>query len=540
LRAAIEARKSGARVLLVSRPRVGYGSNTVISQSMLAVAMGRKEAEDSSEVHFEDTIVAGRFLSDQRLVKTLVEEAEKEVCQLEKFGVDFKKRDGSFRVVHAPGHTYPRHISGARRSFGIDLIEPLQQYALRAGVRFEPGVLVTRLLKRDGEVVGATGFTDRGELLVFQAAAVILATGGASGIFLRTDNVAGSTGDGYALAYEAGATLRDMEFTQFYPTALGEYGVRIWWYELFLPRGAVLRNSLGENVLEKQGLNDALAMTRDKLTRLVMNEILDGRGINGALLADLSPMGEERLEQMRPYLGAQRVSRQIRVAPTAHYFMGGIEINEECETGVPGLYAAGEVTGGIHGANRLAGNALTDIFVFGAIAGKNAANRAPVGRKVSPAPDGVNTEIERLQRIYCNRGRETAKELQQLLRNLMWYRAGIVRNKKDLQQALGELQSLQQRLRVVKAENYRELMAAVKLGNMILVSEMVCRAALARKESRGSHFRTDYPEENNIEWLQRIIISRQDDKMDLSIAPVDLPHIKPPESPCIHMGTPGH
>ncbi len=515
LRAAIEARNLGAEVLLVSKARAGYDNNTAISGSLLAAAASWTEPKDTPEAHFKDTLIAGRFLNDQRLVEVMVEGAEREVRRLQSFGIDFrKKRDSNFRVLHRAGHSYPRHIFGARRALGIELTKPLRQQAAKLGVQLKERIQITRLLVRNGVMVGALGFNEAGGFFIFQAKAVILATGGAGKIYLRTDNATGSTGDGYALAYKAGAVLQDMEFVQFYPTATGEFGSRIWPYESFLPRGGALRNSMGEDILEKGGIRDAISMTRDVLSQVMMTEILEGRGIENALLADLSALGRGTLEK-------------IYVAPTAHHFMGGLRINDKCETSVPGLYAAGEVCGGIHGANRLAGNALTDIFVFGALAGKNAAQRASQVEVDSAIPDEANAEIERLQSLCGSQGQGAIKQLQRQLRETMWHQAGIIRDKNSLEQALRELHSLRPHTEAIQVNDPRDLTSAIELSNMVLVAEMICQAALMREESRGAHLRTDYREENNSKWLRHVLIFEKEGKVSLSSAPVDLYRLKP-------------
>lgn len=525
LRAAIEARKYNVDVLIVSKSRVGYGNNTAISGAGFAAATGIREPQDTPEVYLKDTIVAGRFLNNQRLVEVLAEGSSQQVYDLVRFGARFRRRNGGFLIVPVPGHTYPRHVSGAK-PLGTDFTLPLRQYALNEGVKFAEGILITRLLKHGEMVNGAWGLDGKGNVYAFNAKTTILAAAGMGEIFLRTNNAPGATGDGYALAYQAGVPLQDMEFVQFYPTGMGKTGKQLWGYEIFLSRGATLRNSLGEDVLERHGIKDFMVMTRDMLTRAIMFEILEGRDISGTVAADLSSIPADRRERLDTYIREQRHPEKPFVAPTTHFMMGGSVIDESCQTVVQRLYAAGEVCGGVHGANRLAGNALTEVFVFGTIAGNNAAQKALDAGRLAPSSSEIKAEMERLE-SWGEGGSEDIHHLHQSLRETMWYKAGIIRSRDSLEEALEQVCSLKERAKRAKVTDYSSLIQAVKLDNMILVSEMIIRAALQRTESRGAHYRTDYPEENNNAWLKNIVISRTDEGMALSTVPVALSKMAP-------------
>ncbi len=516
LRASIEASKYDLDVLLISEAPVGFRNNTAISGATFAAAGVANQPADSPEVHLRDTITGGRFINDRRLVETMTHGAKQQVHDLTRFGVHFRQHQGKPSVWQVPGHTYPRHVS-VDRFKGINITRPMRQYAASLGIRFMEGILVTKLLRAEDAVTGALGIDDEGQVLVISAKSTILATGGAGQLYLRTNNALGLTGDGFALAYEAGATLRDMEFVQFYPTTLGQHGSKLCAYERLMPNGATLRNSSEEDILKRHGIDDLASATRDILARLIMEEIIAGRGIEGSVVFDLTPMPEEVAEKY--YL--RGFPPRFPVAPAAHFFMGGIRINENAETAVNGLYAAGEVCGGTHGANRLAGNAITDTLVFGATAGDRAAARASkTGR--TPVPQSkVAAGVKRLSELASGSGRQSLQELKQSLRQTMWDRAGIIRDGRNLEAARREIAALREQLGALSLTDYRQLPQAIKLVNMLTVSEMVCRAALMRTESRGAHHRADYPEEDNEQWLKTIEISRQSGEMTLRIMPVN-------------------
>ena len=522
LRAAIEARKHGVSVLLVSKSRIGLGSNTAMSMSGIAAGTGWREPADSPEEHFRDTIVGGRYMNDQRLVEIMTGEIEQQVLDLEDFGVRFRKRAGAFHVAPMAGHTYPRNVSGDK-VIGTDLTLPLRDHAAMMGAILRDGVLITRLLTSGNTVAGAVGIDEAGRVHIFTAKSTVLATGGAGHIYLRTSNAVGSTGDGFVLAYDMGVPMVDMEFVQFSTS-----GPNV---EIFCAReGALIRNSLGENVLEKYNMSDPIEMTRDAVSRAIMTEILEGRSRDGMTITmDTTPISEERFEVLRVLLpkNTPEHKRHFSIGLCSHFFMGGVRINENTETSVDRLYAAGEVCAGVNGANRLGGNALAEIFVFGKIAGQRAAERALAVETVPEDQNELSSEVDRLRELASAAGGEDVKELQRLLKTTMWNKAAIVRNEKGLKEALEEIASLKERLHKVYLGSYRELTDTIRLNNMLVVSEMVVRAALLRTESRGAHYRSDYPEENNKEWLKNIVISKKNEDMWLSTVPVELSQMAP-------------
>lgn len=523
LRAAIEAREMGVDVIVVSKSRVGYGSNTFISKGTFAAATGWWDSRDDPEVHIKDTRIGGRFINDQKLLAAVAREAGAQISFLEKCGVNFLKQDGKIRVTHTPGHSYPRHVRGEHQT-GRDFILPLREYAQKIGVRFAEKILITRFFTSKGRIAAATGIAQDGRFLCFVTNCSILATGGFAQVYLHNNNAAGMTGDGQALAFELGMPLKDLEFVQFYPTALGNLGSRIFLYEAFVfQAGAVLKNSKGDDIIAKYGLSDIMAMTRDRLTRAIMQEILEGRGVADGVIMDLSTVSEDRLTRLHHLLPAVSPpgKREFIVSPTAHFCMGGIIIDESAETSVHGLFAAGEVCAGAHGANRLGGNALSEVFAIGGIAGRNAALRAMENGRPEIPEKEIASEKVRLESLL-SKGDRSPRELRHYIKEMMWYKAGIIRKGKNLEEALGQIEELKSFASKLQIKDVRGLIKSLELQNMLVLIEMVCRAALLRTESRGAHYRSDYPEEDNDNWLKNIVICKQDSGMRLEAVPVSM------------------
>ena len=528
LRAAIEAKERGADVTIVSKSRVGFGNNTFISKGTFAVATGLGDSSDNPDVHTKDSIIGGRFINDQRLVKIVTQESGDQIAFLEKCGVKFFRRQGKISLMHTPGHSFSRHVRGEHQT-GRDFTLPLRKYARRIGVRFAERIFITKVFISKNRIAAATGITYDGSFLTFVTTCVILATGGFAQVYLHNNNAAGMTGDGHALAYALGIPLKDMEFIQFYPTALGALGSRLFLYEAFiLQAGAVLRNDKGDDIIAKYSLSDPMVMTRDRLTRAIMHEILESRDVDGGALIDLSAVSDEKLNRLLHLLPSVNLSkkRKFVVSPTAHFCMGGIIIDESAETSIHGLFAAGEVCAGIHGANRLGGNALTEVFTIGGIAGRMAAIKAEeIGRPDFPTTQVAEEKI-RLESLVTS-GNRDARGLRKDLKQLMWDKAGIIREKSGLKEAVRRIEELNADLPRVQIRDGRGLIKYLELCNMLLISEMVCRAALVRTESRGAHYRSDYPEEDNSRWLKNLIIQKQDSTMNLKAVRVSLDTVTP-------------
>jgi fumarate reductase (CoM/CoB) subunit A len=526
LRAAIEAREMGADVIVVSKYRAGYGNNTMISMGTFAAANGWADARDNPEVLVKDTVIGGRFINDQKLVLTVAKESGAQMAFLEKCGVRFLTHEGSIRAIHAPGHSYPRHIRTTQQS-GRGLMLPLREYALKKGVQFAERIFISKLFSsREGRIAAATGFDQDGGFFPFMANCVILATGGFAQIYSHTNNAPGITGDGQALAFDLGIPLKDMEFVQFYPTASGNTWTRLIVYEdLIFGDNAVLKNVHGDDIIARHGLDNSMAMTRDRLSQAIMEEIVNGRDVAGGVIMDLSKVSERNLLR---YKSALRHSdrKAFIVSPTTHFCNGGVVINEDAETQVPGLFAAGEVCGGVHGANRIAGNALSEVFTMGGVAGRKAALKArEIGRPELPKKE-IADEKARLESLLSG-GKMPHSELQRSIKETMWYYAGITRRGSDLEKALEQIEAFHASIPDIQANDFRGLMKALELKNMLISAEMVCRAALLRTESRGNHYRSDHPEENNVNWLKNIVIRKKDSGMILQGLPVTLDIISP-------------
>ncbi|MBI4774833.1 MAG: FAD-binding protein [Deltaproteobacteria bacterium] len=523
LRSAIAAKAENADVLLVSKSGLGRAANTFISKSVIA-ATGWGTPDDTRDVHMTDTVIGGRFLNDQAMVARMVEQVGAEIAFLKECGVRFGMEGEKPRVFQIPGHSYPRHVYG-ENWIGRDLVLPLERRARKVGVRVAEHVFVSRFLASGGRVSGATGVTADGRFLTMQAKTIVLATGGYAQIFLNTNNAPGIAGDGHALAYDLGVPLKEMEFVQFYPTAMGERGNQLVLYEKILPQtGVVLRNEAGEDILRRNGL-DPLRVTRDQLAQLVMKEIGDdGRERNGVFM-DLEALPEEIAGQLAQILPSQwwKGRKTFKVAPTAHFCMGGVATDEHGETCLNGLFVAGEAAAGMHGANRLGGNALAEVFAMGSRVGGKAAQRArEIG--MSPVPrQAVKEEKSRLEDARSEQG-SSPKRLARELKELMWYKAGVIRREDDLREALRRFGNLESRIAVASPADLIRLM---EFQNMRLVAEMVCRAALERTESRGSHFRVDYPEEDNRNWLKNIVLRKGAQGMEIQTTPVRLDRVKP-------------
>jgi succinate dehydrogenase/fumarate reductase flavoprotein subunit len=316
-----------------------------------------------------------------------------------------------------------------------------------------------------------------------------------------------------------------MEFVQYYPTASGKRGNNLLLYEGFLFNGAMLKNAEDENILDKHGLNDPQKITRDLLAQTIFKEIRSGLARENGLLMDLSGVSSDRMDQLKPMLPKGAYDRrECIVSPTTHHSMGGIVIDSTARTAIYGLYAAGEVCGGMHGANRLAGNALAEVFAMGGIAGRNAAIYTRETESINVPENQIEDEKERLESHFSQTG-EDSISLTKSLKKMMWLRAGIVRSQDDLEKALTQIEEFKSESRKCRIETPRDLISNIGLRNMMLLSEMVCRSALLRTETRGSHCRSDYPHEDNDNWLKNIIIRKVNNEMLIDMKPVQLEYV---------------
>jgi len=519
LRAAIAAASSRADVMMVSKTRIGHATNTYLSKAIIA-SSGYGNIHDNSRVHTRDTLQGGRHLNNPAMVARFTEAIPSEAALLREWGVNFSlDKNGRPAILKIPGHSHARHLYGSNWK-GSDLVLPLKQKAMEKGVRFLEHTFVSSLVVLGSRICGATGISQEGTFLAIKAKTVVLATGGFGQVFLNTNNAPGITGDGHALAFDVGISLQDMEFVQFYPTALGKHGNRILLYERLLEqKTVVLKNSRGDDILKKNGYTEPKEITRDQLAQIIMKEIRDDPEQRGTIGMDLGGLMPDAVKALSMLLPAQFSSgnKVFQVAPTTHFCMGGIHIETQGETSITGLFAAGEVTAGSHGANRLGGNALAEVIAMGALVGKTAADRAMTMEPVSGFHKAATHEKIGLDKLFRDQGL-MPKNLIRELKEIMWFNAGIVRDRQSLDTALKTVMDQKDVQALVSTP--KDLIRFLEFRNMRLVAELICRSALERTESRGSHFRKDYPEENDQAWLRNIQVTKTGSRISLRQVPV--------------------
>ena len=490
LRAAIEAEKQGANVLLVSKSATGMKNATIVANGSFRAAVDGY----SVEKHKQETLEGGKYLNDLALVDVLVEEGAQRLLELREYGVTITTRYSNVLCGDNP------------EARGLGLIQPMVNYLKERDVKLVDKCTITELIKEKDRIVGAAGLRD--EPIIFKAGATILAAGGSAGVYSRTDCPLDIAGDGYALAYEAGAVLRDMEYIQFTPVAVAEPAYPGFaMYGDIVDKGTLLNNR-GEDIVEKHGITQrpVTTMARDRLSRAIMTEVQEGRGVDGAVLLDASDVINEvglekliaRSAQRKALLDMHADEKPFKVAPSTHFTMAGVEIKPDCSTNVPGLYCVGEVTGGLHGANRLGGNALTEIIVFGARAGAAAAEYAAKQKR---------PEIDYMFKGTYEAETDPAQTMKEL-RGLMWDKVGIVRSETSLTSALDRLHEMNHLWFNESDITYQKQATETRMA--ILASTLTTMSALKRTESRGTHYRVDYPDENPA-WLKPIRVIKTSD-----------------------------
>ena len=513
LRAAIAATERGLSVGIVTKSLLGK-AHTVMAEGGIAAAVGNVDADDSWHQHFIDTLNSGKFLNNWRMVETFTKEAPERVIELEQWGALFN-RTPQGRISQRPfgGHTYRRLCHVGDRT-GLEMIRTLQEKVLATDAKVYMETTVTRLLKDgSGRVVGALAYTrESGSFVHYKAKAVVMATGGWGRIFKVTSNSWEGTGDGVVLAYDAGAELVDMEKVQFHPTGMvwppGVRGLLVT--EGVRGEGDILRNSEGERYMEKYDPDRMELSTRDVVARANYTEVQEGRGSeHGGVYLDITHLGYEGIMKKLPTMHEQflkladiDISREpMEVFPTVHYTMGGIKVDPEtCATNVPGLFAAGECAGGLHGANRLGGNSLSDLLVFGRRAGMGAAEYVEENSHGTEIEEGeISTEISRVLEPLEKpegEGDESPYLMQQELQEAMMEHANLMRNEDSLKEGLGKILALKDRLPSVKVGGTRLFNpgwhTAQDIRYLIQISEIILRTALERKERRGAQWRLDF------------------------------------------------
>lgn len=584
LRAAIEARERGMRTAVICKSLFGK-AHTVMAEGGIAASMGNVNSGDNWQVHFRDTMRGGKFLNQWRMAELHAKEAPDRVWELETWGALFDRTpDGRISQRNFGGHEFPRLAHVGDRT-GLELIRTLQQKIVslqqedfaetgdyEARLKVFQECTVTRVLKDDGgRVAGVFGYVrESGRLFVIDTPAVVLATGGIGKSFKVTSNSWEYTGDGHALALLAGAPLINMEFIQFHPTGMvwppSVKGILVT--ESVRGDGGVLRNSEGERFMfgyvpevfkaqyaqseeEADGWytdpehhrRPPELLPRDEVARAINSEVKAGRGTpHGGVFLDVSTrLSAEEIRRRLPSMHHQFkeladvdiTAEAMEVGPTCHYMMGGVDVEPDTAAarGVPGLFAAGEVAGGMHGSNRLGGNSLSDLLVFGRRAGLSAARYAAGLGEARPAVDDGQVDAaaeEALRPFAAGEGStdegpaENPYTLHQELQQVMNDLVGIIRRGPEMEQALGRLDALRERARRVGVEGHRQFNPgwhlAIDLRNMLLVSECVARAALERTESRGGHTRDDHPGMDRA-WRQVNLVCELPDAGDAASAP---------------------
>ena len=509
LRAAIEALAHGASVGVVCKSLLGK-AHTVMAEGGVAAAMANVDPKDNWQTHFRDTMRGGKMLNNYRMAQLHAMESPDRIRELEQWGALFDRTEKGEILQRAfGGHTWKRLCHVGDRT-GLEMIRTLQDRGVQMGFDVYMECTVTRLLKDGDRIAGAFAYwRESGRFVVFKAKAVVIATGGIGKAWKITSNSWECTGDGMSLAYQAGAELMDMECVQFHPTGMvwppGVRGILVT--EAVRGEGGILRNKNGERFMEKYDPKRMELSTRDVVARSIYTEVREGRGSeHGGAYLDISHKPAEYVKRKLPSMYHQFkeladvdiTKGPMEVGPTCHYVMGGIKVEAETtETAVPGLFAAGEAAVGMHGANRLGGNSLSDLLVFGRRAGLAAAAHAKkVGMPNVDSAQLTDAEREALS-PFQNDGGENPYTIHQDLQDMMQRLVGIFRNEEDLNKALLELAKLKERAKHTKVEGSRLFNPgwhlAFDLRCMLDISEAVTHSALARKESRGAHSRIDYP-----------------------------------------------
>ena len=569
LRAAIEAAAAGVSVGLVCKSLLGK-AHTVMAEGGIAAALGNVDDRDSWKVHFSDTMRGGQYVNNWRMAELHAKEAPDRVRELEAWGALFDRtKDGKILQRNFGGHRYPRLAHVGDRT-GLELIRTLQDYGIHQGIDVHMECTVIRLLKDGDRIAGAFAYDrERGRFKLFRAKAVVLATGGVGRAFKITSNSWEYTGDGHTLAYDAGADLLDMEFVQFHPTGMiwppSVQGILVT--EAVRGEGGVLKNSEGRRFMfddipenyraqtadnEEEGWRytqgDKAArrppelLTRDHVARCINREVKAGRGSpHGGVFLDIAwiksrvPNGAEHIKKKLPSMYHQFkqladldiTAEPMEIGPTTHYIMGGVKVDADTQMStVPGLFAAGECAAGINGANRLGGNSLSDIIVFGKRAGEYAAQYVQSGTSGRVDEAEVDEAARRaLEPFDRGTAGEGPYQVQYTLQEMMQSLVGIVRNESEMQQALDGLRDLRVRAGRVGVGGHREYNpgwhAALDLHNLLTVSEAITRCAIERKESRGGHFRDDFPDKRTEFGTFNFIVRKgRDGAMEISRAPI--------------------
>ena len=519
-RAAIEVDNAGLKTIIVSKGLSFRSGCTGMAEGGYNAVFKTVDKEDSIEAHINDTLKGGSYLNNEKLVEILVNESPKRLIDLENYGALFDRQE-SGEIDQRPfgGQSFRRTCYQGDRT-GAELLNALKEEIIKRNIECIEEVMITSLITKDDAVIGATGLNLKdSSLIYFKSKTVILASGGAGQLFPVTSNTMQKNGDGFAIAYRAGADLIDMEQIQFHPTGMvtpkSKRGILVT--EAVRAEGGKLLNINGERFMSKYAPEKMELATRDVVARSIYQEIHEKRGTEeGGVYLDISHLDDdyidEKLETMVMQfenVGIDIKHEPIEVAPTAHHFMGGLKINTDASTSLKNLFGAGEVCGGVHGANRLGGNALADTQVFGKIAGVSASKIAKK-TDLQTNEKQVKEESDRIENLI-KKGTIKPLKLKKKIKQLMWEKVAIIREEKTLNEALKELQEMQNDLNELdvseKSQYNTELVTALEVINMVEICILIVKSAILRRESRGAHYRSDFPETKD-EWKKNIVINK--------------------------------
>lgn len=515
MRAALEARRAGSEVLLICKRRLGRSGNTVVAVTNFAAYVPGVFPEDSVEAFIHDTMAGGRYINRHDLVETLANESGRRVMELEQWGVQFFTRNGRLAPTQSPGHSFPRsyRLDTSQQPpnlSGLALTNPLAAACRKAGVCVLENMVVIDFLVDGQQVIGALAFDrQRQEFLAVASPTIVLAGGGGTALFKRHNNTTDLSADSYALALRAGLELVDLEFVQFFPTMVFR-PLRLTMETTMFGFGAVLRNCAGEAFMHRYDPVRGNMATRDTMVAAIFNEVREGRGVEDGVWLDCREMGA-RLDERYGHLvksladkGIDLHREPVIVTPAAHHIMGGVVIDPETRTDLAGLFVAGEAAGGVHGANRLGGNALTETQVFGARAGLAAAgvNRQP---KTQIVLELAKEQLNKLPPAGSGRGNEVAAQLRQRIKEIVWKRVAVGCEEAGLLAARTELELLADEWSDSRPQDNAVFLPWWEVGNLLLTARAMVEASLCRRESRGSFIRLDFPQEDH-NWLGNVFL----------------------------------